>query len=84
MAATFLTSREFNRDPSRAKRAAQTGPVFVTDRRQPALVVLSIADYEKLAGQNRSLAEILMPAEDLSFPFETPRSDRRPAPPDLD
>lgn len=74
MTASFLSSRDFNRDPGRAKRAARNGPVFVTERSKPALVVLSIEDYERLAGQNRTLADILMPAEDLDFPVEFPKS----------
>ncbi len=28
-----MTSREFNQDTGRAKKAAEHGPVFVTDRR---------------------------------------------------
>ena len=74
MTASFLSSRDFNRDPSRAKRAARNGPVFVTERSKPALVVLSIEDYEKLAGQNRSLADMLMPTEDLDFPTTFPKA----------
>ena len=34
MAITTLSSREFNQDTSRAKKAASEGPVFIT--RQPA------------------------------------------------
>lgn len=36
MTATTMTSREFNQDTSRAKRAAESGPVFITDRGPPA------------------------------------------------
>jgi prevent-host-death family protein len=74
MTVSFLSSRDFNRDPARAKRAAKSGPVFVTERSKPALVVLSIEDYEKLAGQSRSLADMLMPADDLDFPVEFPKA----------
>ena len=48
--ATF-TAREFNRDVSAAKRAAADGPVIVTDRGQPAYVLLGIDDYRRLAGE---------------------------------
>ncbi|NKJ02440.1 type II toxin-antitoxin system prevent-host-death family antitoxin [Novosphingobium sp. SG707] len=74
MTVSFLSSRDFNRDPARAKRAAKQGPVFVTERSKPALVVLSIEEYERLAGQSRSLADMLMPAEDLDFPMEFPNA----------
>jgi prevent-host-death family protein len=73
---SFLSSRDFNRDPARAKRAAKQGPVFVTERSKPALVVLSIEEYERLAGQSRSLADMLMPAEDLDFPMAFPKPCR--------
>ena len=74
MTASFLSSRDFNRDPARAKRAAKDGPVFVTERGKPALVVLDIEAYEKLAGQNRSLADVLMSSEPLDFDFDTPKA----------
>ncbi len=35
MAITKLSSREFNQDTSKAKRAAKKGPVFITDRGHP-------------------------------------------------
>lgn len=41
---TTLTSREFNQDASRAKRAAASGPVIITDHGQPAYVLLTIED----------------------------------------
>lgn len=74
MTVSFLSSRDFNRDPARAKRAAKQGPVFVTERSKPALVVLSIEEYERLAGQSRSLADMLMPTEDLDFPMAFPKA----------
>ena len=50
-ATTTFTSREFNRDVSAAKRAAANGPVIVTDRGQPAYVLLGIDDYRRPAGE---------------------------------
>ncbi|HEX4032186.1 MAG TPA: hypothetical protein VHX20_17615 [Terracidiphilus sp.] len=43
MAITTLSSREFNQDVSRAKRAAKKGPVFVTDRGRPSHVLLTVS-----------------------------------------
>lgn len=59
MAITTLTSRELNHDLGRAKRAARTGPVVITDRGRPAHVLLSYAEYQRLTGQRRNLAEAL-------------------------
>ena len=33
--ATRMSSREFNQDTSGAKRAAEHGPVYITDRGRP-------------------------------------------------
>jgi len=43
------------RDTSRAKNAAQEGPVFITDRGEPKHVLLSIEDYQRLVGEAASL-----------------------------
>ena len=69
MGITTLSSREFNQDTSRAKKAAADGPVFITDRGRPAHVLLTIAEYRRLTGQPRKIADALaMPgAEDIPF-----------------
>jgi prevent-host-death family protein len=73
MAVTTLTSREFNQDTSRAKKAARRGPVFITDRGRPAHVLLTIEDYQRLASGNMSLAEALAQRGDADFAFEPVR-----------
>lgn len=83
MTATF-TSRDFNRDPGSIKRAAQSGPVFITDRNKPSLVVLAIRDYERLAGRGMSLLDLLMPGDDQDFDFEPPRAGIAARAADLD
>lgn len=45
---THISSRDFNQDVSRAKRAALSAPVVITDRGKPAHVLLSFQDYEKM------------------------------------
>ena len=42
------SAREFNQDTAGAKRAAEDGPVYVTDRGRPSHVLLSITEYERL------------------------------------
>ncbi|HVY13666.1 MAG TPA: type II toxin-antitoxin system Phd/YefM family antitoxin [Rhodopila sp.] len=51
MTITTLTSREFNQDTAKAKRAAADGPVYITDRGKPAHVLLSFDTYQRLAAQ---------------------------------
>lgn len=58
-----ISSREFNQDVGKAKRAAEHEPVFITDRGTPAHVLLSIDDDYKLIGKTESVADLLaMPA----------------------
>jgi prevent-host-death family protein len=59
MATTKLSSREFNQDTSRAKRAASGGPVIITERGRPAHVLLTFKDYQRLAGPKGSIIELL-------------------------
>jgi prevent-host-death family protein len=59
MPITTLTSREFNQDTSRAKKAATEGPVFITDRGTPAHVLLSIEEYQRLTGGQGNLIDQL-------------------------
>lgn len=47
-----LSAREFNQDVSAAKRAAESGPVIVTDRGRPAYVLLSIDEYQRLTSRD--------------------------------
>ena len=45
MAVKTYSSREFNQDTSGAKRAANGGPVFITDRGRPAHVLLTYEHF---------------------------------------
>lgn len=72
MTITTLSSREFNQDTGRAKKAASEGPVFITDRGKPAHVLLSIEEYQRITGSRRSLVDALgWPAgvEDIEIEF---------------
>ncbi len=57
MTTTTLSSREFNQDTGRAKKAAAKGPVIITDRGKPAHVLLSFDQYEKLSGEKAAFPE---------------------------
>ena len=73
MAITTFSSREFNQDTSRAKKAARNGPVFVTDRGKPAHVLLTIEDYRKLARNSLSIIEMLGMSGIEDVEFDPPR-----------
>ena len=69
MPITTLSSREFNQDTGRAKKAAAKGPVIITDRGKPAHVLLTFDQYEKLSEKKGTIIERLaMPGiEDIEF-----------------
>lgn len=73
MAITTFTSREFNQAASEAKRAANNGPVFITDRGRPAHVLMSFEEYQRLTQQRRSIADALAMPEMGDIEFEAPR-----------
>jgi hypothetical protein len=59
MTITTLSSRQFNQDASRAKKAALAGPVFITDRGRPAHVLLTFDEYKKITGGHTKIADLL-------------------------
>jgi prevent-host-death family protein len=44
-----FTARQHNQDASSVKRAAQNGPVIITERGKPAHVLMTIDAYERLS-----------------------------------
>jgi prevent-host-death family protein len=80
MASTTITSREFNRDTGAAKRAADRGPVIITDRGHPAHVLLTFDSYQRLAGSAPSIVDVLADPDAAAVELVAPR-DRRPARP---
>jgi prevent-host-death family protein len=72
MAITKLSSREFNQDTSRAKRAAKRGPVFITDRGRPSHVLLTAEEYERITGGQKSIVDLLAMPQAADVEFEPP------------
>jgi hypothetical protein len=64
-----VSSREFNRYISRTKRAADLGPVVITDRGKAAYVLLRHDAYRRLVGKAPTICDLLgQPgAEDIEF-----------------
>ena len=56
---TTLSSRGFNQDTGRAKKAARRGPVIITDRGRPSHVLLTFDDYQRLTGRDTSILDLL-------------------------
>jgi prevent-host-death family protein len=73
MTITTLSSREFNQRASEAKRAANKGPVFITDRGRPAHVLMRFEDYQRLTKQRRNIADALAMPSIADIEFDPPR-----------
>jgi prevent-host-death family protein len=78
-----MSSREFNQDTSGAKRAAERGPVYITDRGKPAYVLLAYDAYASLVGTNRVVELLAEPAGVEDIEFTTPLSDEPAEPASL-
>ena len=75
MSITTLSSRSFNQDASGAKRAALSGPVFITDRGKPAHVLLSIEAWQQLTAQQTSIVDLLAMPGNPDIDFEPGKID---------
>jgi prevent-host-death family protein len=83
MAITTVSSREFNQGASEVKRAANNGPVFITDRGRPAHVLMTFADYQQLTKQRRNIADALAMPDFADIEFVPPRTAIEPRPVDF-
>ena len=75
-----MSSREFNQDTSGAKKAAERGPVFITDRGRPAHVLLTFEAYEELLGLHVVVDRLGEPPGVEDIEFVIPRSREVPQP----
>ena len=75
MSTTTISSREFNQDAGGAKRAADRGPVIITDRGRPSHVLLSFEEYQKLVGGGMSLLDALGDPDSEDIEFDPPRME---------
>jgi PHD/YefM family antitoxin component YafN of YafNO toxin-antitoxin module len=86
---TTISARQFARNLAGAKRAADFGPVLITNRGQPAYALLRIDDYHELAAERHSGRSLLalmdaLPTTTSIFHFKPPRLRDNPIAPNLD
>jgi len=70
---TTVSSRAFNHDIAAAKRAAESGPVIVTDRGKPAWVLLRHEEYARLIGGGARIRDLLDDPDSAEVDFEPPK-----------
>ena len=75
MSMTSFSSREVNHDISKAKKAAQAGPVIITDRGKPSHVLMTYSEFERLTGRRRNLVDALSMPGLSRTDLDTPRAD---------
>lgn len=68
-----MSAREFNQSVARAQRVADGEPVLITRRGEPAYVLLSIAEYERMRSPARaespgSILDIIQPLPEGADP----------------
>lgn len=83
MTITTLSSREFNQRASEAKKAANDGLVFITDRGRPSHVLMSMEQYRRLTASQRKIADLLAMPDVADVELETPRPRELARPADL-
>ena len=59
MTITTLSSRQFHQDAGKARKAAEAGPVFITDRGRPVHVLLTFDEYKRITGGRTDIADLL-------------------------
>jgi len=80
-----LTSREFNQDTGGAKKATRDGPVYITDRGRPSHVLLTFADYQRLAANRPSIIDLLSQPRGIEdVEFQTPAASQSARPAEFD
>lgn len=69
---TTITSRDFNRDVSAAKRAAEKGPVTITDHGRPSHVLLTAEQFDRLSGRQEPMGDRLWRTQDPGIALDLP------------
>ena len=73
MQTKHFTSQQFNEDAEGARRAAQEGPVVITDHGRPTYVLLSIEDYQRLVSKQIDMVRLMgLPAGVEDIELELP------------
>jgi prevent-host-death family protein len=69
---TTMSSRQFNQHTGEAKKAAESGPVLITDRGRTTHVLLNFEDFERMRKPGKTLYESFAHLESADYDFEIP------------
>lgn len=73
MSITTISSREFNQNISRAKKATGKGPVIITNRGLPEYVLMSVSQYRQITGVKKNILDLLAMPSVADIDFDLPR-----------
>jgi hypothetical protein len=76
-----LTAKEFDQDIAGAKRAADEGPMVLTDSGIPCYVFMRHETYQRLTERGQSLRLLLAHPESEDVEFDPPRLGDQPVSP---
>ncbi|CAK8722827.1 Antitoxin Phd/YefM, type II toxin-antitoxin system [Candidatus Electrothrix aarhusensis] len=62
MSVTTISSTALTRDIGKTKKAAQAGPVILTEDGQPAYVLMNIEQYKEIIENAQSILDLPRPA----------------------
>ena len=69
---TTITAKDFNRDPSFAKRKSADSTVIITERGEPSNVMLNYQEYKKLTATTKNVLDVLGMPEASEIDFVIP------------
>ncbi len=75
MSATKLTVTEVNQNFSKARQALESGPVVITERGEPAFVLMTYADFTGRQGARPPLLQRIDVPGTEAIDFDPPRFD---------
>lgn len=70
-----ISSKEFNQHASEVKKAANQGPVMITNRGKPGHVLLSVEAYQRLTNTCPKITELLAMPGSEDIDLEVPHFD---------
>lgn len=83
MTTATLPIQDFIQNAADATDAANTEPVFITERGRTTHVLLKFSDYQRLIREHRNMAELLSVPDMADIDFEPTRSRETATPVDF-
>jgi hypothetical protein len=73
MSSTTISSRKFDKDPKCARKAADNGPVFISERGRHTYALLTIEEYRRIGGSAETILDLIAMPRTGDIDFDPPR-----------